>query len=234
MYDNRSPGNGPNDGPVNPVSPVIVLIFIAMIGIEGIFSLGNAGLIGGPQAVGWRLGALQDFAFSPAFLDYMAATGDLAPRLVMRVITYPFVNASFQSTLIGGVMFLALGKFVGEAMKSGGLLGIFLATTIGGALVFGLLAPETGMLYGAFPPAYGMIGAYSYILSVYYRAVGQNQVMAFRLIGVLMALQLLFGLFFEVGYAWVAEIAAFVLGFVLAPLMLPGGLSRLRRKLRHR
>lgn len=224
----------PDDSPVNPVSPVIVVIFIAIIGIEGVFSLGNSGLIGGPQAIGWRLGALQDYAFSPAFLDYMLATGDLAPELLKRFVTYPFVHGAFQSALIAGVMFLALGKFVGEAMKPAGLIVLFLVTTFGGALVFGLVAAETDPLYGAFPPAYGMIGAYSYMLSIYYRAVGQNQVMAFRLIGMLMGIQLLFGLFFDTGMAWVAEITAFVLGFALAPLLLPGGFARLRAKLRHR
>ncbi|MCA1336580.1 rhomboid family intramembrane serine protease [Pseudooceanicola marinus] len=230
MYDDRRP----DDSPVNPVSPVIVVIFIAIIGIEGIFSLGNVGLIGGPQSIGWRLGALQDYAFSPAFLDYMLATGDAAPQLLMRFVTYPFIHGSFQSALIAGVMFLALGKFVGEAMKPLGLAILFLATVIGGALVFGLVAPDTEPLFGAFPAAYGMIGAYSYMLAIYYRAVGQNQVMAFRLIGILMGIQLLFGLFFETGMAWVADIAAFILGFALAPVLLPGGFARLRAKLRHR
>lgn len=230
MYDDRSP----NESPVNPVSPVIVVIFIVMIVIEGIFSLGNAGLIGGAQAVGWRTAALQDYAFAPAFLSYMVGNGDFGLDMLQRLVTYPFVNASFQSTLIAGVMFLALGKFVGEAMKPAGLVALFLISTIGGALVFGLFAPEREWLYGGFPPAYGLIGAYSYMLSVYMRAVGQNQIMAFRLIGFLMGLQLLFGLFFQTGHSWIAEFTGFVLGFAVAPLLLPGGLSRLREKLRHR
>ncbi|WP_010140020.1 rhomboid family intramembrane serine protease [Oceanicola sp. S124] len=229
MYDD----NNPSEAPVNPVAPVIVLIFIVMIGIEGLFSLGSSGLIGGAQAVGWRLGALNDYAFSSAFLDYMLQTGDLSPRYAMRLVTYSFVHASFQSALIGGVMFLALGKFVGEAMKAPGLIALFLLSTLGAALVFGLVAPEGDWLMGAFPATYGMIGAYSYILWIYYRAAGQNQIAAFRLIGILMALQLLFGLFFQTGLGWVAELTAFVIGFALAPLLLPGGFARLREKLRH-
>ena len=230
MQDNRTP----EEAPVNPVSPVIVLIFIVMIAVEGIFSLGSSGLVGGAQAVGWRLGALNDYAFSPGFLDYMLATGDFDPRYLMRLFTYAFVHPAFQTALIACVMFLALGKFVGEAVKAPGLLALFVATTIGGALVFGLVAPESDWLMGAFPATYGMIGAYSYLMWVYYRAIGQNQAMAFRLIGILMALQLLFGLFFETGMAWVAEVAAFVIGFALAPLVLPGGFARLRQKLQQR
>ncbi|PJE31868.1 Membrane associated serine protease, rhomboid family [Pseudooceanicola antarcticus] len=230
MQDNRIP----EEAPVNPVAPVIVVIFIVMIGIEGIFSLGSTGLIGGAQAVGWRLGALNDYAFSPGFLHYMLATGDFDPRYLMRFFTYAFVHPTFQSALIACVMFLALGKFVGEAVKGPGLALLFAVTTIGGALVFGLIAPEGDWLIGAFPATYGMIGAYSYLMWVYYRAIGENQAMAFRLIGILMALQLLFGLFFETGMAWIAEAAAFAIGFAVAPLVLPGGFARLRQKLQNR
>ncbi|MBT9384922.1 rhomboid family intramembrane serine protease [Pseudooceanicola sp. CBS1P-1] len=220
--------------PVNPVPPVVVLLFIAIIGIEGIFSLGKAGLVGGPSAVGWRLSALQDYAFFPAFLDYLAQSHDFDPRVLVRFVSYPFIHGSFTQAVIAGVMMLALGKFVGEIMKPVALLVIFFVSAIVGALIFGLVAPPTQPLYGAYPPTYGLIGAYSYILWVTYQRVGERAIAAFRLIGVLMGLQLLFGIFFEVGMGWVAELSGFVTGFALSPLLLPGGFARLRARLQRR
>jgi membrane associated rhomboid family serine protease len=228
------PDYTPPESLVNPVPPVVVLLFVAVIGIEGIFSLGKAGLVGGPAAIGWRLGALQDYGFFPAFLDYMAQSRSAPLEVLMRFVTYPFVHGSFQQAVIAGVMMLALGKFVGEAMRPIPLLILFVLSSAMGALIFGLVAPAQEPLYGAFPPTYGFIGAYSYMLWIYLRGVGERQIAAFRLIGLLMAIQLLFGLFFDTGTTWVAELAAFVTGFGLAPLLLPGGLARLRHKLQRR
>lgn len=224
----------PSQGPVNQVPPAVVVLFLAVVAVEGIFALGQAGFVGGPAAIGWRLSALQDYAYFPAFLDFMVQTGQLSLNALKRFVTYPFVHASFMNAVVAGVMMLALGKFVGEVMHGVALIVLFFASAIMGALVFSIFAPPQSPLYGAYPPTYGFIGAYSYMLWVYLRNVGERQVMAFRMIGVLMGIQLLFSLFFDVGMMWVAELAAFATGFLLAPVLLPGGLARLRAKLQQR
>ncbi len=38
--------------PVNPLPPVVILLFLAIAGIEAGLSLGEAGMIGGPGAIG--------------------------------------------------------------------------------------------------------------------------------------------------------------------------------------
>ena len=54
------------------------------------------------------------------------------------------------------------------------------------------------------------------------------------LIGVLMGVQLIFGALFQVGYAWVGELAGFVAGFALTAFVVPGGMVRVRDALRRR
>ena len=44
---------------VNPLPPVVVALFLILVGIEVVFQLGARGLAGGPDAVGWRLAAVQ-------------------------------------------------------------------------------------------------------------------------------------------------------------------------------
>ena len=65
-------------------------------------------------------------------------------------------------------------------------------------------------------------------------ALGMNRLRAFQLIGLLMAIQLVFGLMFGTTNAWVAELAGFVTGFGLSFLLCPGGIARVRARLRHR
>ena len=50
----------------------------------------------------------------------------------------------------------------------------------------------------------------------------------------LLALQLIFGLFVTVGYYWVAEVVGFVTGFALSVLLVPGGFQHLLNRIRER
>ena len=61
--------------PVNPLPAVVVILFLVMVIPEIVFSLGARGLMGGPEAIGWRLAAVQDYAFSGDIFDWMMSNG---------------------------------------------------------------------------------------------------------------------------------------------------------------
>jgi hypothetical protein len=65
-------------------------------------------------------------------------------------------------------------------------------------------------------------------------ASGQSQLKAFRLIGFLLGLQLVFGLLFGTSPVWIAEISGFVFGFAVSTIAAPGGWTALVTKLRER
>jgi membrane associated rhomboid family serine protease len=111
---------------------------------------------------------------------------------------------------------------------------IFFACGIFGAVIYAGLTGDDRPLIGGFPSAYGLIGAYTFILWVRLKSTGQNEYQAFSLIGFLMGLQLFFGIFFEVGMDWVAEVAGFVFGFVITPALVPGAFGRLLDRMRQR
>lgn len=219
--------------PVNPLPPVVWALFAAIMGVEAVLSLGSAGLIGGPGAVGWRLAALRDYGFSGIAFDWMVANGIFPWEHLLRFVTYPFVHSGFSSTLFAGVILLALGKLVGEVMGQLAVLVVFFFSAIFGAVVFGLVT-NAPWLIGAFPAVYGLIGAYTFLMWQKLAGTGGQQLQAFSLIGVLMGLQLLFGIFFEVGFEWVADLAGFVCGFVLSLVVVPGGWARLRMMIQRR
>ena len=84
------------------------------------------------------------------------------------------------------------------------------------------------------PGAYGFVGAFTFKLWFFGRMTGQPPHRAFLLIGALCAFQLIFGLMLGFGKAWVAELAAFVAGFLIAFPLAPGGLRALQAFLRRR
>jgi hypothetical protein len=57
---------------------------------------------------------------------------------------------------------------------------------------------------------------------------------AFSLIGMLMAVRLVFGLLFGSDPTWIADLAGFAVGFGLSFLLVPGGPARLIAHLRDR
>jgi len=226
--------NNDNMMPFNAIPPVALLLCAAVLVVEAALSLADAGLIGGPGAIGWRVAAITDWGFSPAVWDQIALRGNWSGDMLFRFVTYSFVHGSFTHALFGAVILLAMGKFVGEVFGNLATLAVFLFAALVGAVVYGIVLTENVALFGSYPGVYGLIGAFTYLLWLRLGKTGQNRLRAFRLIGLLMALQLLFGVLFGGGSAWIADVSGFVAGFALSPLVSPGGWVAFVARLRTR
>jgi membrane associated rhomboid family serine protease len=221
------------EAPVHPLPPVVVGLFLVLLGVEGVLSLGEAGLLGGAEAVGWRSAFVVRFGFSGTAFDWMIDNGRWPAEHLVRFVSYPFLHGSFYHALFAMVILLAMGKIVGEGLGTGAFLLIFFASAVTGALAFGLLS-DGAWLVGAYPPVYGMIGGFTYLLWLRLGQFGAPQYRAFSLIGVLLLVQLVFSVLFGGGTMWIADVAGFCTGFLLAALMVPGGWARLLDKMRGR
>ncbi len=220
--------------PINALPPVVILLFLAIAGVEAGLSLGEAGVIGGPGAIGWRLDMVRDWGFSGQIFDLMLAQGEWPWQHLLRLVTYPFIHLSFTHSLIATVLMLALGKMAAEVMGPVAMLALFFLSGIGGALAYALLLDDPVWLVGAYPSVYGLIGGYSFLLWRRLAASGGQQMQAFSLIAILMGLQLVWSLFGSVGNGWVAELAGFVCGFGLSFLCAPGEWGRILQRMRQR
>jgi membrane associated rhomboid family serine protease len=185
------------------------------------------------MGVGWRLEAITKAAFVPDLWREMLNLAQFPLHHVARLISYPFVHGSPTHAVFAIVILLALGKFVGEVFRWWALLVVFFASAVVGAMVYGLVPDTTVPLFGAYPPGYGLIGAFTYITWLRLADSG-GQYRAFSLIGMLLAVQLLFGVLFGGGWDWVADLTAFATGFLLSFVLAPGGFDRLRSRLRQR
>ncbi len=224
----------PNAAPLNPLPPVIWLLALPLIAMEVVLNLATSGLVGGATGVGWRLDAMQRFAFSPDFMREMIANSYYPPEHLLRLVSYPLVHVNFTHALFVIVFLLALGKMVGEIFRAWAVLVIFFGAALAGALAYTALPMIHNPLIGGYPAVYGLIGAFTFLLWTNLAGSGNTQYRAFTLIGFLMGIQLLFGLLFGGGWDWVAELAGFFTGFFLSFIVSPGGWARVRQKIRQR
>ncbi|MEO1238546.1 MAG: rhomboid family intramembrane serine protease [Pseudomonadota bacterium] len=218
----------------NAISPVVVALALAIFAIELVLTVSARGILGGAEGVGWRIEAVQNFAFFGPVLDYMLEIGGLTVAGMIRFVTYPLIHGSFMHALFVIVFLLALGKMVSETVSPMAVIVIFFGAAAFGALAYAALTNDQRPLLGGFPAVYGLIGAFTFLLWVRLGAVGAPQYRAFSLIGVLLGIQLVFGLLFGAGNDWIAEVAGFAFGFAITPLLAPGGVQHLLARLRDR
>ncbi|SNS13857.1 rhomboid family intramembrane serine protease [Antarctobacter heliothermus] len=222
-----------NEAPVNPLPPVVVALFLVLAVIELVIWLGGQGIVGGPAAVGWRTGMIESYGFSGRAFDWMLETGQFPPELLVRFVSYLFLHASFSHALFAMVILLAMGKIVTEALGSLAFVTIFFLSGIVGAVAFGVISDDPWLI-GAFPSVYGLIGGFTFLLWMRLGTAGANQYRAFSLIGMLLAVQLVFGVFFGGTNDWIADIAGFIVGFGLTVVLAPGGTAGVVARIRRR
>jgi membrane associated rhomboid family serine protease len=224
-----------NAPPLNPLPWIVWVLALPLIAMEVVLSLGAAGVVGGPQAIGWRLQAVERFGLFPELLKYQWETGGHPLTELHRLVSYEVVHGSFTHALFAIVMLLALGKMVGEVFRWWGVALVFLGSAAVGGAAYGLLVPGLRtQLIGAYPAVYGLIGAFTFLIWTRLALVGANRLRAFSLIGMLLAIQLVFGLLFGGGWDWVADIAGFATGFLLSFVVSPGGFRRVVEMMRQR
>ncbi len=220
-----------NAPPVNPLPPAVVVVTLALAAPELILQAADRGFLGGPAGIGWRVDAITSYGFFDAIFDWMLQTGQFPAEHLLRFVSYAFVHGGLGHAAFAIVLTLAIGKMVAEAFSQIAFLTIFFASTIVGALAYGVFLHSNQPLIGAYPPAYGLIGGMSYILWVRARIEGTSQWRAFSLIAFLLGIQVFFGLVFGGGNEWVADLAGFATGFALSIFLAPGGAGRLMEAL---
>jgi membrane associated rhomboid family serine protease len=226
----------PNQSPFNALPPEVVGLAVVIAGIELIFQAGAAGLVGGREAVGWRLTAIRDWAVIDPLFAWMLETGGGGLREWARLLTYPLLHGSFAHAAFVTVFVLALGNAVAPFYRGWRLLAIFWAGALAGAVAFLILFSTERPLFGGYPGAYALIGAFTLLTRKGLTRAPADR--AFLLIGFLLAIQPVFGLLSGQGFGWlpdwVADLAGAAAGYGLATLMFPGGWGRLRDRARRR
>ena len=204
------------------------LLAVAVLGVEAVVQLGAAGMVGGPEAVGWRMRAVTALGFHDPLFDHLVTRRAVTGEGLARLLAYPLVHGAALHAVLGAVLVLALGKAVADALGTRTMVAVALAGSVAGALAYGLFEDSRVALIGVYPMVYGLIGGWS--LALWRRADdGRGRALAFRLVGVMLGLQVAFRLVLGGADLWIADLGGFVAGFALAAVLAPGGAAALRR-----
>lgn len=231
-----------NQSPFNTLPPVVVSLAVVVMGVELMFQAGSAGIVGGAQGVGWRLTALRDWAISDVVWNWMVANRTFPPIEMARFLAYPLLHGSMTHAVFVAVFVLALGNAIAPVYRGVRVLAIFFGAAVLGALGFLLMFDTQQPLFGGYPGAYGLIGAFTYLTQ---RGLTRaDPARAFLLIGFLLALQPIFaaatlfdpGRGFSLAWLpdWIADMTGAAGGYGIAVLLFPGMIGHLRDRLRQR
>ncbi len=224
-----------NAWPLNPLPAGVWLILLPIIGIEAAFQAGNQGWIGGAQAVGWRLAAITRYGFHDHVMTLILDGRTPGATELLRFLTYGFIHGGAVHLMFAVVMTAALGKMVGEVFPTRALLAVWFAALIIGAATYGMIVDDPQRrLFGAYPGVFGLVGAFTFLMWVDLAAKGANKYRAFVLIGMLLLVRLLLGLFSGGDVTWIADLAGFAAGFLISFVVSPGGWPRVVARLRQR
>lgn len=220
--------------PFNALPKVVVALSFVIFGLEVMFQAATMSLIGGQSGVGWRLDAIRDFAVFDEIAAYMWMNGVVLPDEMVRLVTYPLIHTGFVHAGFVVVFILAIGKMVAEVFSPLAFLVLFWASAIAGALGFVALMDNPYPLVGGYPGVYGLIGAFTFLMWIEAGARGGNRYRAFGLIGMLLAIQVVFGLIGGQFGNVIADLTGFAAGFALSFVLVPGGWRRILARLRSR
>ena len=218
-----------NASPVNPIPPVIIVVACLVIAPELVLQAAEHGWVGGPAAIGWRNTLIERYGFFDQLFEHMRQTRQAPPTDLLRLVSYAFVHFSMMHALFATIMILALGKRVAEEFSTVSVLVILFLASVVGPIVYGLIFTFSYPLVGAFPAVYGLLGAYTWILWLALDGKGHARWSAFRLIGFLMVLQLVYLLIAGGTNDWLANLAGFVLGFGMSFVLAPDARPRLQK-----
>jgi membrane associated rhomboid family serine protease len=224
-----------HESPFNTLPLIVWALALPLVAMELVLSMAGAGLIGGGQGFSWRVEAVERFGLFPELLRYQWEAGGQPFDQLPRLVTYTLVHGSFTHAIFAVVLLLALGKMVAEIFRWWAVLIVVFGSAIAGALAYGFLIPGLRtQLIGAYPPVYGLIGAFTFLLWVNLARSGANRYRAFSLIGALLFFQLVFAVIFGTNWDWVADVTGFVAGFLISFVVSPGGWTRVMDKVRQR
>lgn len=218
---------------VHPLPPVLWVLGALIVLPEIAFMLGSVGLAGAPGPA-MRMNAVQMTAWIPELIT-RGWPGAIRFDQLYRMLAYAFVTLSPFNTLFVLAFTLALGKAISAVFNQWAVAALFLGSAIGGALVYTAFSVLPGTLHppliGGYPAAYGLIGAFTWVLWMRMRAVGEHPARAFMLIGALALFQIVFAIINRyLPPDWIADFAGFGCGFFLSFVLTPGGLRRLRQR----
>jgi membrane associated rhomboid family serine protease len=184
--------------------------------VELALTLADFGILGPPRL---RNLAYEYAGFWPGLLGRWQANYATQPYLMF--VTYAFLHGGFVHLLVNMMTLYSLGNFVGQRVGVRRLAVVYISAVLGGALCFGLLAPNLNPMVGASGGLFGLIGAL--LAWNYVDLFAANRALWPILRAVLFLILLNVVLWWAMGghLAWQTHLGGFIAGWIAALLVAP-------------
>lgn len=194
-----------------PVSLVSIVILLVCAVIELSLVLADIDILDTPRL---RLTAYEYGGFWPGLLQDWRPNYSGQPALMF--VTYSFLHGGPIHFAVNMVTLLSLGQLVSDRLGEVRYAVVYAVSILGGAAVFGLLAPTLRPMVGASGALFGLAGAivaWEFLDRIHTK---QTLVPAWRLVGFLFALNLVMWWAMSGQLAWQTHLGGFLAGLSLA------------------
>lgn len=192
------------------LGPLLWGIVVLCCGIELILQAADSGLIGTRL---WRGQAYQNGAFWAGLLYNWRPNYSAQPWLMF--VTYAFLHAGIGHLLGNMLTLVFLGDTVIRRLGQGGFALIYGLSALGGAALFGLLTSNPAPMVGASGALFGLAGAWLAWDWRDLRRRGDSLRPVWQMLGVLLAVNLVFWWANDGLLAWETHLGGFVTGAVV-------------------
>lgn len=196
------------------LDPVTIGIVIVCASIELTLQLADLRIIDWPRL---RPLAYAYGGFWPGLLEDWAPNFAFQP--VSMFFTYGFLHAGLVHFVVNMITLVSLGGAVDERGGHARYAAIYVVSVLGGAAVFGLLAPSLRPMVGASGALFGLVGALTAWDAMERRALRLTMRPVVRVIAILVVLNLVLWWAMDGLLAWQTHLGGFLAGAAAAYLL---------------
>lgn len=212
------PGTEPKKNSVSGKLWPLVVLGAVCVSLEFALTAADWGLIGN---TGLRRRIVENFGFWPGLLRDWTPNYDSQPYLMF--LSYSFLHGGLWHLGVNMITLWSLGQAVIMRVKTIGFALVYVASVLGGAVFFGVLAPTLQPMVGASGALFGLAGA---ILAWNYvdRYAGRERLWPVaRAVAMLVALNVVLWWAMAGQLAWETHLGGFIAGWIMAMLVDPRG-----------
>ena len=209
--------DGTSDGPLarwQRPDRVTLAILVTCVAIEAVLQLADLGLIGSQRL---RFAAYTYGGFWPGLLDDWRPNYPGQP--VAMFLTYSVLHGGLLHLVVNMITLLSLGAAVSERGGLSRYAAIYLASVLGGAALFALLAPGLRPMVGASGALFGLVGAITAWETVERRALRLTLRPVLKVVAFLVVMNLVLWWAMDGLLAWETHLGGFLAGAAAALLL---------------
>lgn len=194
--------------------PVTLALVLVCVSIEIVLQLADFGLIGSQRL---RFAAYTYGGFWPGLLDNWRPNYPGQPASMF--FTYSVLHGGFLHLVVNMITLLSLGAAVSERGGLPRYAAIYLASVLGGAALFALLAPGVRPMVGASGALFGLVGALTAWETLERRALRLTLRPVLKVVAFLVLMNLVLWWAMDGLLAWETHLGGFLAGAAAALLL---------------